>query len=270
MVAGSFYPSDSEVLRRSIEACFKHPVGPGELPSSPDFLLAGKLSLVVPHAGYVFSGPVASWAYLEASKRGKPRKVVLIGPNHTGIGEMVAVYPEGIWKTPMGTLKVDEEMVKLLLKESDFLAPDFNAHLYEHSLEVQLPFLQYIYGDEFTIIPITMMDQSLNTARKLAKLLETLLPEGTLLIASSDMDHYDDHETACEKDEKVIAAILENDMERMYNLMREYDITVCGYGPIAVLISMSHEKVKLLKHATSGDTGGDRKRVVGYASFVIE
>jgi len=270
VVAGSFYPSDSEVLRRSIEACFKHPVGPGELPSSPDFPLTGKLSLVVPHAGYVFSGPVASWAYLEASKRGKPRKVVLIGPNHTGIGEMVAVYPEGIWRTPMGMLKVDEEMVKLLLKESDFLAPDFNAHLYEHSLEVQLPFLQYIYGDEFTIIPITMMDQSLNTARKLAKLLETLLPEGTLLIASSDMDHYDDHETACEKDEKVIAAILENDMERMYNLIREYDITVCGYGSIAVLISMSHEKVKLLKHATSGDTGGDRKRVVGYASFVIE
>lgn len=253
-----------------VRACFEHPVGPGETPSLPDFPLTGKLSLVVPHAGYIFSGPVASWAYFEAARRGKPRRVVLIGPNHTGIGEMVAVYPEGAWKTPLGKLKVDDEMIKRLLKEGDFLAPDFNAHLYEHSLEVQLPFLQYIYGDDFTIIPITMMDQSMDTARKLAKLLQSLLPDGTLFIASSDMDHYDDHETACEKDEKVIDAILKDDVEEMYDLIREYDITVCGYGPIAVVVSMEHGKAKLLKHATSGDTGGDRKRVVGYASFVIE
>ncbi len=272
VVAGMFYPSSKDELLLSIEAAFLGPLGPGKLPEKNNEPLSKPYGIISPHAGYVYSGQVAAWAYYELSRKGKPQTAILIGPNHTGYGKPVSVYPSGKWQTPLGELEVDENAVQIILENSDLASSDTAAHTMEHSLEVQLPFLQYIYGNDVKIVPITMLDQSPKTAADLSKAISVYLSlyPNTVIIASTDLNHYDDHETTVKKDELVIEAIESEDPRILYTAIYEANVSMCGYGPVATLMLLNLGRVKILKHATSGEISGDLLEVVGYLSAIYE
>ena len=216
---------------------------------------------------------MAAWAYLKLSKLGKPDVVILIGPNHTGTGAELGVWPEGLWITPLGELKVAEDVTNFLFENSDILTPDTSSHISEHSLEVQLPFLQYMYGSDIEIVPITMMVQEFEFSRLLAKNIQKVFehfPEKKfVVVASSDLNHYESQEITLKKDEKFIKAVLSEDPKKVIKVVRNDEITACGFGPIATLLYLKLGSPKLLKHATSGDINGDFSHVVGYASFIV-
>ena len=155
-MAGSFYPSDPEELTSLIVQCFKNPVGPGRLPPAPEGD-APIVSVVSPHAGYVYSGPVAAHSYLHVSSLRSPEVLVVVAPNHYGVGSGVATFKEGAWETPLGSLRVDSEASLCLTKEFEEVAFDPNSQSLEHSLEVQLPFLQHIYGSSVPLLPVSML-----------------------------------------------------------------------------------------------------------------
>lgn len=272
VVAGSFYPSSPKKLIETIEFCFKSELGPGEIPKKPEKILEKALAVIVPHAGYVYSGPVAAYAYAEVAKFGNPKLVVLIGPNHTGYGARIGVWSEDSWSTPLDEIKVCKQAADLFLEGCKEASEDVRSHMAEHSLEVQLPFLQYVFG-EFEILPISMFPISLAVCRSVAQNLDELLKNfpSTLLVISSDFNHYEDDQTTRKKDQFAIDAILKKDAESLYRVVGSKKITMCGLSPVACLLYMkSFSKVRLLKHATSGDVSGDRSHVVGYASFIFE
>lgn len=272
IVAGTFYPSKKEDLLFSIENAFLGPLGPGKLPEKTKEPISKPYGIIVPHAGYVYSGQIAAWAYYELSKKGEPQTAILIGPNHTGYGKSVSIYPSGRWQTPLGELEVDENAVQIILENSDMASSDTTAHKMEHSLEVQLPFLQYIYGNDLKIVPITILDQSPKTATDLSKAVSvylSLYPK-TIVIASTDLNHYDDHETTVNKDKLVIEAIESGDPRILYTVIYEANVSMCGYGPVATLMLLNLGRVRILKHATSGEASGDFLEVVGYLSAIYE
>ncbi|MGB9789780.1 MAG: AmmeMemoRadiSam system protein B [Thermotoga caldifontis] len=272
VVSGSFYPASVRELTKLIEICFTSELGPGELPKKPEKLLERCVGLIVPHAGYIYSGPVAAHGYLEAAKFGNPKLVVLLGPNHTGYGARIGVWSEGSWSTPLGEVRVCSQAAELFLNNCKEASADVRSHMAEHSLEVQLPFLQYVFKD-FEILPITMFPVGLTVCRSVANALDQLLRDhpSTLVIASSDFNHYEDDRTTRWKDQLAIDEILKKDPEGLYQVVARERITMCGLSPVASLLYMqSFSKVRLLKHATSGDTSGDRSHVVGYASFIFE
>ncbi len=272
VVAGVFYPVERDALAKTIKECFLGPLGPGDLPQLQKNPLPKPVGLIVPHAGYMYSGQVAAWGYYELSKKGRPHTVVLIGPNHTGYGKPVSIYPSGAWKTPFGDVKVNEDGVHFIIENSKFVEADFNAHRMEHSLEVQLPFLQYLYGDDFMIIPITMMDQSPEAVVDLSKALLRYLSiyPNTLVVASTDLNHYDSHETTLKKDSLIIEAIEKNDTQLLYDAVYVHHVSACGYGAIATLMLLGLGRPRILKHATSGEVSGDYLEVVGYLSVIYE
>lgn len=272
VVAGSFYPSSATRLKLAIEECFLSSLGPGYVPSKPDKPLGHNLAIIVPHAGYIYSGPVAAHAYAETAKFGKPELVVLIGPNHTGFGSQVSVFNEGEWITPFGSLKVSEDAAQIFLKNCDEALVDYQAHMNEHSLEVQLPFLQYLFG-EFNILPISVFPVFINVCQKIASGLDEIAKQysSVLFVFSTDLNHYESDEITKKKDEMAIEKIVEKDPIGLYTTVAKQKITMCGLSSIAVLLFMKHfTKPKLLKHATSGDVTKDRAQVVGYASFICE
>jgi len=272
--AGQFYESDPQQLKERISWCFRHPLGPGEIPKVSHTRRKCSIGYMVPHAGYIYSGPIAVHTYYSIAKEGKPEAFVLIGPNHTGIGASVAIWHEGYWETPFGRIMIDDKFANEMLKESRFLEPDTAAHLQEHSLEVQLPFLQYLFeNNDFKIVPVTMLYQTPETAKDLANsIIKAIEKTGrdVIIIATSDMTHYEPHELAVKKDMMAIDRILKLDPEGLYSTVIQKDITMCGVGPIMTLIYVSKHygtaKAELLKHATSGDVTGDKSWVVGYAS----
>jgi len=250
-----------------------HPIGPGRLPKG--VWGDGKIpALICPHAGYMYSGPVAAHSYASLEGRRRPRVVVLVGPNHAGIGSEVSVYPEGEWYTPLGSVPIDSELAKLISKSSDLISLDEYSHEEEHSLEVQLPFLQYVLGT-FKLVPIVMLSQDRDTAEELGRAIaENVSGQDALLIASSDFTHYEPDAAAKKKDMVAIERICALDVEGFYRVISEHRITACGYGPIAAILTASKlsgaTDARLLKYATSGDVTGDRSAVVGYASIIVE
>ncbi|MCD6450519.1 MAG: AmmeMemoRadiSam system protein B [Thermotogaceae bacterium] len=272
VVAGMFYPSSKKDLILSIENAFSGSLGPGKLPEKNSKSLPKPVGVIVPHAGYVYSGQVAAWAYYELSKKGKPQTAILIGPNHTGYGKPVSIFPGGKWQTPLGNLEVDENAVQILLENSDMASSDTAAHTMEHSLEVQLPFLQYLYGNSIKIVPITMLDQSPKAAADLSKAISVYLSlyPNTVVIASTDLNHYDDHETTVRKDKLIIEAIESGDPRILYTAIYEANVSMCGYGPVTTLMLLNLGRVRILKHATSGEISGDFLEVVGYLSAIYE
>ncbi|MBO8167171.1 MAG: AmmeMemoRadiSam system protein B [Kosmotoga sp.] len=267
--SGRFYAGFPEELRKQIEACFLHKIGPGELPGPVVKKLDRNVGLISPHAGYIYSGPVAARGYYEIAKMGKPKRVVLIGPNHSGYGNRLSAWPSGEWRTPLGTLKIDEEFTSSLISLVEQLSPDTSAHLYEHSLEVQLPFLQYLFGNDFKIVAITMMDQRYETSRKLAEGIKKLMSDtGTLIVASSDLNHYEDHETTTKKDDFLIECIKSLDVKGLFEEAAARKISACGLGPIAIAL-MLFNSVVIGKHATSAETSGDYLHTVGYLSAIL-
>jgi hypothetical protein len=265
-VAGQFYSSSRAGLVKELERCFLSPLGPGHLPEVAKEGERKLVGAVVPHAGLVFSGPVAAHAYAEIASDGLPETVVLIGPNHTGHGRPVSASTED-FETPMGLMKVDREVVSRLRGVVEI---DRTAHLYEHSLEVQLPFLQYLSPD-IKIVPVVMGQQDLIMAKETAKVLrEACAGKDVLYLASSDFSHYVPASRAKEMDGKVIEKILTLDAAGMMAVVESYDVSMCGYGPVAtMLLASGGSKARLLHYGSSGDVQ-PMKDVVGYAAIAVE
>jgi AmmeMemoRadiSam system protein B len=268
-VAGMFYAGSATELRGQIEWCYKHELGPGAIPRVNDKGLGKIVAIVVPHAGYYYSGPVAAHAYQALAEDGIFDTAVILGPNHTGYGKPVSLWVEGDWSTPLGDVEVDKRLAQRLV--GDVIERDEAAHMHEHSIEVQLPWLQYLYG-KVKIVPVTMLAQDIETARRVGKSIGQA-GEDLIVIASSDLTHYEPHSRAVEKDSSVIEAIVGLDEEELYERCQRLGCSMCGYGPVAAAIvaakEMKGNSASLLKYATSGDTSGDFSRVVGYGSIVI-
>lgn len=271
-VAGSFYPAQPQQLTKTIEECFLHPKGPGSLPG-PSQDKTDLKALICPHAGYVYSGPAAAHGYLELSKQKPPEIVVILCPNHTGWGSPVSMYGRGVWRTPLGDVPVDKELAEAVFRESGFIDMDESAHVREHSIEVQLPFLQYTLG-EFKILPICMGHQDLETSRHVAKAIVNVSgAKEVMFLASTDLTHQESQGSANRKDRMVIDAILELDEEKLQRVVKANRISTCGYGPVSVALAAAKLRganhAELLTYYTSGDIIGDHTAVVGYAAAKI-
>ncbi len=269
-VSGTFYAGTQLELKEQIEWCYKHRLGPGDLPRIAKEGPREILSLIVPHAGYLYSGPIAAHAYKELADDGIIETAIIIGPNHTGYGPPVSIWAKNSWSTPLGEVEVDEDLAQKLM--GGIVKADETAHLYEHSVEVQLPWLQHLYG-KVRIVPIAMMAQDMETAQELGQAI-SMYAANSLVIASTDFSHYEPQDIATEKDMAMIEAITNLDEGELYQRRESLDCTMCGYGPVAVAIMVARatqaQKPRLLKYATSGETTGDFSRVVGYASIVIK
>ncbi len=265
-VAGQFYSASKSALIKEVERCFLSPLGPGALPSVNKDGPRKMVGAIVPHAGLIFSGPVAAHVYSEMAKDGLPETVVIIGPNHTGYGKPVSASSDD-FETPMGIVKTDREIVSRL---KGVVEIDRIAHLYEHSLEVQLPFIQYLSPD-IKVVPVVMGQQDMVMARETAKVLkEACRGKDVLFLASSDFSHYVPADVAKEMDGMALDRILELDAEGLVDIVNRNDITMCGYGPVAaMLLSCEGIEARLLHYGNSGDVRpmGD---VVGYAAVTIE
>ena len=265
-VAGSFYQDEKELLKKQIEKCFFSPIGIGKLPQYKKGERKIK-GAVVPHAGYMYSGPVASHVYNAISEDGFPEIFIILGPNHTGYGSGIALTTE-TFSMPFGKVEIDTEITKKMF--GTIIDNDINAHRYEHSIEVQLPFLQYI-NPNFKFIPICIGIQDYKTAKEIGEVIKNSIKnKDVIVIASTDFTHYESRTEAERKDKLAIDAILKLDAKLLYNRIKENNITMCGYGPVmAMLESIDGKKAKLLKYATSGDIE-KMHDVVGYAGIIIE
>ncbi|MBX5320932.1 MAG: AmmeMemoRadiSam system protein B [Candidatus Bathyarchaeota archaeon] len=269
--AGAFYAGTAESLKRQIEECFLHCLGPGKIPKVAEVGARRIVGLICPHAGYMYSGPVAAHAYYSLALDGKPDVVILFGPNHTGYGSALAVMNEGFWRMPLGDVEVDGETANRIVKESRIVDVDDSAHLHEHSIEVQLPFLQYLFGSKFKIVPICFLMQDLHSAMEVGRAVaKASAGKNAVIIASSDMTHYEPQKSAEKKDRLALQAVEAMDEAKFYSIIEEHRITACGYGPIVALIMAAKElgakEAKLLCYKTSGDVIGDYSAVVGYAA----
>ncbi|MCK4424704.1 AmmeMemoRadiSam system protein B [Candidatus Bathyarchaeota archaeon] len=269
--AGAFYAGTAESLKKQIEECFLHELGPRKIPEVVKAGPSHVIGLVCPHAGYMYSGPVAAHAYYRLAIDGKPDVVVLFGPNHSRYGSALAVMNEGFWRTPLGDLEIDGELANQIVRESRIVDVDDSAHRFEHSIEVQLPFLQYLYGSEFRIVPICFLMQDLTSAREVGQAVAKVLAgKNGVIIASSDMTHYEPQESAERKDKMVLEAVEAMNEPKLYSVIEAHRVSACGYGPIAALITatkiLGAKEAKLLCHKTSGDVTGDYSSVVGYAA----
>lgn len=276
-VAGMFYPDDSEELVKTIEDCFLHSFGPGKIPDIESF--EGNdypVNVMVPHAGFQYSGTIAAHSYCELAKNGFPEVFIIIGPNHTGLGSEVSVFNKGEWITPLGNIQVDEEFADTLISFSDFASADFAAHMREHSIEVQLPFLQY-FSNDFKIVPVVLGSQTISAANDLAA---AILKAGEKLdkfycvIASSDLSHFNTQERANKVDGFVLEDIENMDEFKLLEEIIQYNITMCGYGPVMTTMILSKmcgkNTSEILAYKTSGDISGDLSSVVGYASGIFK
>lgn len=270
-VASQFYEGNAEALRAQITSCFLHPLGPKKLPQVNFHSHPRKIvGLICPHAGYMYSGPVAASAFYELAVDGKPDTVVLLGPNHTGYGSGLALMREGFWRTPLGDVELDSGLADTILHETSIVDVDETAHRYEHSIEVQLPFLQFLYGNAFKIVPICFLMQDYDSAVEVGRaLVEALDSKNALVIASSDMTHYEPSKTAAAKDQAALKAVTDVDAKRFYQTVETQNITACGYAPITSLITYAVgvcAKAQLLSYHNSGDVTCDHSSVVGYAA----
>ena len=261
VVAGQFYPASASQLKAMIKTLVDEEVEKREV-----------IGLVSPHAGYVYSGPVAGAVISRIKFKDT---FIIIGPNHTGRGKPLSIMTEGVWQTPLGDIAIDSELGKRILTSSSHLQEDDAAHQYEHSLEVQLPFLQYFRPD-IRIVPITLAYGSRAAYREIGREIARAvreLPREVVIMASSDMTHYESQESAQQKDQQAIDAILRLDEDELLRRVEELDISMCGYAPTVCLISAAKElgatAAELVRYQTSGDITGDYSSVVGYAGIII-
>lgn len=277
VVAGSFYPASEKQLRKVLEDYLD------QARAGIDHRTIGQVVAgVAPHAGYTYSGQVAANLYATLPRE-KPRSIVLIGPNHTGIGSGVAIFSRGEWSTPLGPIKIDETLAKKILSYSGIIDDDPTAHQEEHSLEVQIPFIQYIYPETPKIVPITMMLQDYETSKEVGEAVGQAinnLGEKVVVIASTDFTHaglaYGDPreytpEEVESQDRKAIEKILSLDPEGLIDCVQKNNITMCGYGPVSATITASKKigakKAILLRYGTSYDVSRDRSAIVGYGAI---
>jgi hypothetical protein len=270
VVAGSFYELDASRLRKQVEACFKHELGP------KGFERKDLKAAIVPHAGYLYSGPIAAWVYSRVPKA----NYIILGPNHHGLGASFATMKEALWKTPLGGVAVHTKLAELLVR-SPLIEVDVLAHQSEHSIEVQLPFLQYRFGDEFKFVPICVANEFadkdfLGQCELVARCLASAIKrqkERWVLLASSDLTHYAPQEIASSVDDYVLGAVLKMDANDFFARINEKAASWCGFGAIAIAMLTAKElgarRSELLKYATSGDVTKDYAAVVGYAAVIF-
>lgn len=265
--AGKFYPGDEDELIDQIEKSIHSKFGPGKKYDN-EIPLNKNIGIISPHAGYQFSGPLEAWGYSFVSKIGKPDNVILIGPSHSGLGEDVSIFSEGIWKSPLGEVEVNENLATMIVeKSSGLIKTNYLAHEYEHSLEVQLPFLQYYFGNQFKIVPIIILNQREEIIEAVSETLKNVIEdEGYLFVFSSDLNHYDSISETYRKDNLYIEELIKNG--DTYKICKDEDISVCGLGPIAIGKSL-FKKIEILKHITSGDIIDYDEKTVGYLSAAL-
>ncbi len=264
VVAGQFYTGEPKHLKAEIQNYLM-----------PDASKEEVFGLVAPHAGYIYSGSTAGAVY----SRIKPAQTfIILCPNHTGYGKPFAIMTKGNWETPLGSVAIDFQLANQLLIDSKYLEEDHLAHIYEHSIEVQLPFLQIIFKQEpFQIIPICIRHSNDSDYKELgleiAKGIQNLSKK-VVIIASSDMTHYESHTDAQKKDKIAIEAILKLDEDMLLEKVNTFHITMCGYIPTIIMLSAAKElgakEAELVKYTTSGETSGDYQQVVGYAGIIIK
>ena len=267
VVAGAFYKGEKGELEAQLKECFSGVTGEGG---------ANVLGAVVPHAGYMYSGGVAASVYATLPAADT---FVILGPNHWDLGSLVAVSTD-TWSTPLGEVEVDRAFVDALPKR--IIDLDETAHMREHSIEVQLPFLQFLFDKNFQIVPISMMHPlDLQTAKEVGEELTTALSEleareekkSVVVLASSDFTHYEPERIAREKDNYVIEAIAELDVAKFYSRRYERNVSACGVGPIVAAMHAAKKRGakagKLIRYATSGEVTGDRAEVVGYGGIIF-
>jgi AmmeMemoRadiSam system protein B len=261
-VSGRFYPANSDQLRNTVRG-FLEPI---DSPSKA-------LGLIVPHAGYMYSGHVAGAVY---SRIDLPPRSIVLCPNHTGLGPPLSIMKSGAWQTPLGQMTIDEELSEALMHADPYLLDDVEAHRNEHALEVQLPFMQYIRGESARFVPITLGTGNLlrlqMLGRAIAAVIQAIAPE-TLIVASSDMNHYEPDALTRVKDRKAIDQILDMNPEGLYEVVRRENISMCGYGPAVSMLTaakiLGASKAELVKYATSGDVSLGFDHVVGYAGIIV-
>ena len=260
-VAGQFYSENPQQLKEMI-ARFKK--GISQKISSKGAIL--------PHAGYIYSGRVATQT---VEKILPEKRLVILGPNHTGLGENFSVYKKGSWLTPLGEVKIDEELTDFILKEEGPLKEDTLAHQFEHSIEVELPILQYFFG-QFIFVPIICREATLETYKEIAEQIFRgikKVKEKVLVIASSDMTHYEPDSTARRKDRLAIEAILNLDVEKFLEVVEKENISICGVAPISITLILTKlfkaTKAEVVLYQTSADVSKDYSSVVGYLGAII-
>jgi AmmeMemoRadiSam system protein B len=262
-VAGRFYPDDPEELDRQI-ATFVPSLEKAPRPA---------IACMVPHAGYRYSGHVAGAVYADLKL---PRRFLLLGPRHFPRGKMQAIASEGAWQTPLGRAGIDSDLARELTAASAHLCEDTVAHQGEHALEVQLPFLQYLSGD-VRFVPIALGPADYAHLESLGHAMAGVLrqqAESVLMIASSDMNHYESDEITRRKDRLALEPILELDARGLFDTVRREGVSMCGFGPMVSVLTAARllgaTRATLVRYATSGDIDGDLHEVVGYAGVVIE
>jgi MEMO1 family protein len=261
-VAGTFYEGTADRLRKQVDACFVD-----EVPASKERFIGA----VVPHAGLMYSGHVAAAFYGRAEL---PKRFVILSPNHTGLGHFAAINREGAWRTPLGDVAIDSRLADAIMARSKLLTEDWRAHAREHSLEVQLPFLQRLQPD-FTFVPICLGAHRYDYAEEIGRAIAEVLKEerDVAILASSDLNHYEDQDATLRKDQLAIDQVLARNPRELWRVVDEYDVSMCGFIPTTAMLVAANElgatKAKLIKHATSGEINGDYGHVVGYASVLV-
>jgi AmmeMemoRadiSam system protein B len=262
VAAGRFYPGSASEIREMMEMLVDKTARKETA-----------IGLLMPHAGYPYSGTVAG-ATISRVKPGDT--FIIVGPSHTGVGQPFSIMTEGKWQTPLGEVEIDSELGKKLLASSNYLQEDEAAHLHEHAVEVQLPFLQYLKPD-IKIVPIILAYAPAEVYKAIGKDIATAIREtrrNVVIIASGDMTHYEPQEIAEEKDKQAIEAMLKLDEDKLTRRYQELDISMCAYGPAVCLISAAKELgatgAELVKYQTSGDATGDYSSVVGYAGIIFK
>ena len=262
-VAGRFYPGNRKELSALVEKYTKT-----EEPAEKMKVRA----CLVPHAGYVYSGAVAGAVFARISL---PKKILLVGVRHFPQGEPLAILSEGAWRTPLGDVPIESELAGELRAECPGLTEDSVAHGREHSLEVELPFLQ-VLSPGFSFVPVAVgtlqYEELKRTGEGVARVLGKMQDE-VLMVTSSDMNHYEDDQTTRQKDDRAIQCMLKLDPKGLYEVCRQEHISMCGLGPAVVMLTAMNrlgvEKAELVRHATSGDVSGDCDEVVGYAGMTF-
>jgi len=260
--AGQFYPASRSLLEKELKRLM---VREGEAEDA--------IGVVAPHAGYMYSGAVAGSVFSRIVPKGT---YVILGPNHTGRGKPFSIMAGGVWKMPMGDVQIDSELAGDICKSSDYIKEDYIAHSHEHSIEVELPFLQY-KGENFKIVPLVISHSTLEVYRAIGTEIGKAVKKSgkdVVIIASTDLTHYESHESASHKDKKAIEAILRLDEEALVKNVEDMDISMCGVAPTAVMLVcakyLGATSGKLVKYQTSGETSGDWTSVVGYAGILIQ
>ena len=266
-VSGRFYPSDGNSLNEEVKRHIKK--NRAEEPSKK----IRAIGIISPHAGFTYSGEVAGAVY---SKIEIPETIILLGPNHTGAGEQVSVMSEGLWQMPQGNVKIDMQLADAICQISTTAKKDNKAHVKEHSIETQLPFIQF-YRDNFKIVPICMMRLGLDKCEELSHAIAKAVQEtgrDILIVASSDMTHFEPHESASKKDKGAIDQILKLNAEELFNTVRNKNISMCGVNPAVVMLmyacKIGAKEALLAKYMTSGEVNGNLDHVVGYAGIIVK